>query len=81
SNVEARGRWTVTDLEKALKHIVRITNKKELISWWDDANYLHVRGFHEAKLDTESIKLRLASIRKLVEYAKNAVKSEKSEKI
>ena len=81
SNVEARGRWTVTDLEKALKRIVRITNKKELISWWDDANYLHVWGFHEAKLDTESIKLRLASIRKLVEYAKNAVKSEKLEKI
>ena len=74
-DVEARGRWTVTDLERALKHIVKTTNKKELTSWWDDANYLHVWGFHEAKLDAESIKLRLMSIHKLVEFAKNATKS------
>ena len=75
-DVEARGRWTVTDLEKALKFIVRATNNRELASWWDDANYLHVWGFHEAKLDAESIKLRLVNIRKLVEFAKKSTKSE-----
>ncbi len=26
---------------------------------WDAANYLHIWGFHETKLDTEDVKRRL----------------------
>ncbi|MEM2685417.1 MAG: PaREP1 family protein, partial [Candidatus Nezhaarchaeales archaeon] len=34
---------------------------------WDAANYLHVWGFHEAKLDKEDVEGRIPIIRRLVE--------------
>jgi hypothetical protein len=56
--VSERGRWTVTELEKAVSRI-----SESLGEWfdaaWDAANYLHVWGFHEAKLDVEDVKKRL----------------------
>ncbi len=49
----SEGRWTVTELEKVVE-----TVSKKLGDWlmqsWDVANYLHVWGFHEAKLDAEA---------------------------
>ncbi len=57
-SVESRGRWTVTDLEKAVKEISKRVGKEFLVAW-GEANYLHVWGFHEAKLDSESIKMRI----------------------
>jgi hypothetical protein len=33
---------------------------------WDAANYLHVWGFHEAKLDVEDVKKRLPRIERAV---------------
>lgn len=63
--VEQRGRWTVTDLEKAVEKI-----SDRLGSWfrsaWDSAWYLHVLGFHEAKLDSEAVRRRLPEIEKVV---------------
>jgi len=63
--VEKRGRWTVTELERAVR-----TLSKKLGKWlresWDTANYLHVRGFHEAKLDSEAVKDRLPDIERIV---------------
>ncbi len=66
--VESRGRWTVTDLER----VVRILDKNipGARAWWDSANYLHIWGFHEAKLDIDSIKARIEDIRKLLESIK-----------
>ena len=34
---------------------------------WDAANYLHVFGFHEAKLEVENVKARIPLIKRLVE--------------
>ncbi len=65
--VEERGRWTVTDLEKAVKGLREV--EPEIVAWWDHANYLHVWGFHEARLDAESVKMRLPSIEKIVKFA------------
>jgi len=63
--VRRRGRWTVTDLEKAVEAISR-----SLGDWfreaWDSANYLHIWGFHEAKLDAEAIRIRLPVIERMV---------------
>ncbi|AFA38555.1 Archaeal PaREP1/PaREP8 family [Pyrobaculum oguniense TE7] len=63
--VDKRGRWTVTDLEKAVAAISR-----QLGDWfmeaWNSANYLHVWGFHEAKLDAEAVKARMPYIEKMV---------------
>ena len=62
---EGRGRWAVADLEKAVAAISR-----QLGDWfreaWDSANYLHVWGFHEAKLDAEAVKARLPYVEKMV---------------
>jgi hypothetical protein len=63
--VSERGRWTVTELEKAVSRI-----SESLGEWfdaaWDAANYLHVWGFHEAKLDVEDVKKRLPRIERAV---------------
>ncbi|WP_291766895.1 PaREP1 family protein, partial [Caldivirga sp. UBA161] len=70
--VNERGRWTVTELEKAVLAISR-----RLGDWfgeaWDRAWVLHVWGFHEAKLDAEDVRIRLPSIEKIVKETQVAV--------
>ena len=63
--VEARGRWSVTDLERVVRALSR--RIPEARRWWDAANYLHVWGFHEARLDVEGVRARLGDVRMLVE--------------
>jgi hypothetical protein len=61
-----KGRWTVTLLEKAVGKLVsKLGMDVEL--GWVEANYLHVWGFHEVKLDVEDVKRRIPMIRKLAE--------------
>jgi len=43
---------------------------------WDTAWALHVWGFHEAKFDSEAVKIRLPYIEKIVEEAKKIVSGE-----
>ena len=40
---------------------------------WDRANYLHVWGFHEAKLGPEAIRVRLPYIEKMVQEAQRII--------
>jgi hypothetical protein len=63
---EEKGRWTVTLLEKAVR---KFSNKIsiDVQIGWDAANYLHVFGFHEAKLEAENVKARLPLIKRLIE--------------
>ena len=65
SKVNERGRWTVTELEKAVERI-----SERLGEWfgdaWDRAWVLHVWGFHEEKLDSEAIRVRLPYIERMV---------------
>ena len=61
-----KGRWTVTLLEKAVGKLVsKLGMDVEL--GWVEANYLHIWGFHEVKLDVEDVKRRIPIIRKLAE--------------
>jgi hypothetical protein len=63
---EEKGRWTVTLLEKAVRKLSdKISIDVQL--GWDSANYLHVWGFHEAKLEAENVKARLPLIKRLIE--------------
>ena len=73
-NVEKRGRWTATDLEKAVKEISRRVGEDFLASW-DHAWVLHVWGFHEAKLDSESIKIRIKYIESMLEKTKRIIEA------
>ncbi|MDT7969934.1 MAG: PaREP1 family protein [Vulcanisaeta sp.] len=72
NRVNERGRWTVTELEKA---VLRIS--KHLGDWvravWDEANYLRVWGFHEARLDGEDVMARLPDIERIVREAENVL--------
>jgi hypothetical protein len=65
---EEKGRRTVTLLEKAVGKLVdKLGVDVEL--GWAEASYLHVWGFHEAKLDVEDVKRRIPIIRRLVDLA------------
>jgi hypothetical protein len=63
--VAERGRWTVTELSKA---VLRISDK--LGEWfrhsWNSAWALHVWGFHEARFDPEVVRRYLPDIEKMV---------------
>jgi hypothetical protein len=72
-NVERRGRWTVTDLEKAVKEISRRVDEL-FVSLWDHAWVLHVWGFHEAKLDSESVKMRMKYIESMLEKTRRILR-------
>jgi hypothetical protein len=65
SRVEGRGRWVVSDLEKAVEAI-----SERLGGWfgeaWDRAWALHVWGFHEAKLDSKAVEMRLPYVERIV---------------
>jgi len=75
-SVEKRGRWTVTELEKA---VIKISEKlgRWFISAWDSAWALHVWGFHEAKFDDEDVRERLPDVEKIVLEAQSLIKKDK----
>jgi hypothetical protein len=72
-NVEERGRWTETDLEKAVKEISKRVDEP-FISLWDHAWVLHAWGFHEAKLDSESVKMRIKYVESMLEKTRKILK-------
>ena len=65
AGVEEKGRWTVSYLEKAVEAI-----SERLGGWfgeaWDRAWALHVWGFHEAKLDSKAVEMRLPYVERIV---------------
>ena len=63
---EEKGRWTVTLLEKAVRKLSDKISIDVQIGW-DAANYLHVFGFHEAKLEAKNVKARIPLIKRLME--------------
>jgi hypothetical protein len=74
--VDERKRWTITELDKASRLI-----SEKLGKWfrssWDTAWALHVWGFHEEKLDSESVRDRLQDIEKMVMEAQKVVKKKR----
>jgi len=69
ARVRRRGRWTLADLEKTARAAGRGISEDIYIGW-DRANYLHVWGSHEAKLDAEDVKARIPYIEKMIEKLK-----------
>ncbi|MCC6057185.1 MAG: PaREP1 family protein, partial [Desulfurococcaceae archaeon] len=45
-----KGRWILSLLDDAIYAISEKLGVKEIIDWWDAAWFLHVEGFHEARL-------------------------------
>jgi hypothetical protein len=73
NTVDNRDRWTVTELEKAVRVIARKIGNW-FVDAWDTANYLHVWEFHEAKLEPNDIGIRLPHIERMVSEAQRLVK-------
>jgi len=71
-DVVERSRWSVTELVRAVTEI-----SKKLGKWfrysWDSAWVLHVWGFHEARLDAESVRERLPDVEGMVLEARKVI--------
>ena len=74
--VRERGRWTITDLSKAVHEIANRIGEWFLDAW-DHAWVLHVWGFHEAKLDSEDVKARYRAIKRMVKEARKYLRDAK----
>jgi hypothetical protein len=72
-NVKKRGGWTVAELEKAVEAISERFGEW-FIGTWDIAWVLHVWGFHEAKLDSKAVKVRLPYLERMILEAYKIVK-------
>jgi len=70
-----RGRWTTGLLESAVISIMKRLGVEELYHWWDSAYKLHVDGFHEAKLRSDDVRLRLRDVEVLVNLANKVLKA------
>jgi hypothetical protein len=73
--VEKRGRWTVAELEEAVELISQRVSEWFITSW-DSAWALHVWGFHEAKLDSKAVKIRVPYIERMVLEAKKVIRGD-----
>ena len=73
AGVEEKGRWTVSYLEKAVEAISERLGGGFLQSW-DNAWALHVWGFHEAKLDSKAVEIRLPYVERMVLEAEKIVR-------
>jgi hypothetical protein len=71
--IERKGRWTVTELEEAVELISQRVGEWFITSW-DSAWAVHVWGFHEAKLNSKAIKIRVPYIERMVLKAKKLIR-------
>jgi hypothetical protein len=65
-SVEKRGKWAVADLEKAVEAISERIGEWVLSSW-AQAWYLRVEGFHEARLDSRAVRIKVPYVERIVE--------------
>ena len=75
--IEARkkGRWTLRLLDNAAARLAHLIDAR-IYDDWDHAYFLHVEGFHEARLGIEQVERRARYIVELLELAKKVVRRE-----
>jgi len=70
-DAKKRGRWTTSLLFSAVRMLSEEVNP-DIVNRWDHAWFLHVEGFHEARLNIEEVKFRLRFIEELVRIARKS---------
>ena len=70
--VRSRGRWTLRLLDVAASKLAEKLGRR-VYDDWSHAYFLHVEGFHEAKLTIDQVKARVKYIEELLEIARNTV--------
>ena len=61
-----KGRWTTSLLFSAVRSLSRTLNRIEVVNGWDAAWFLHVEGFHEARLASGEVDIRLPIVEELL---------------
>ena len=69
-----RGRWSLRLLDAAARRAGERVDRR-IYDDWDHAYFLHVEGFHEARLDREQVKARASYVRELLELVRGTVGS------
>lgn len=72
SEATQKGRWTTALLFNAVKALSERLNAPEVRHGWDAAWFLHVEGFHEARLDIGQVQFRLPVVEQLLKIADSA---------
>jgi len=67
-----RGRWTLRLLDGAAGMLSERVDRR-IYDDWDHAYFLHVEGFHEARLDTERVRMRAKYVEELLEIARRVL--------
>jgi len=68
-----KGRWTSALLFSAVRSLSEKTHRQEVLNGWHAAWFLHVEGFHEARLDMEEVTFRLPMVEELINLAETEV--------
>jgi hypothetical protein len=64
-----KGRWTLRLLDAAASKLSELVDRR-VYDDWDHAYFLHVEGFHEARLDREQVQRRVRYVKELLEVAR-----------
>ena len=75
---ELQGRWTATLLFDAVDSVSEKLGNKDIRLWWRAAWFLHVEGFHEARLKPRQVREDVEYVENLVKLARNIVKGNES---
>ena len=70
-----QGRWTAQLLFDAVYNASDKLGKKEVKWWWRSAWFLHVEGFHEARLRPDQVRRDVPDVEALVNLAKNMTRA------
>ncbi|BDR92808.1 PaREP1 family protein [Vulcanisaeta souniana] len=65
------GRWTAQLLFDAVDDVADRLGRREVRWWWGRAWFLHVEGFHEARLRPDQVRRDLPDIEALVNLARS----------
>jgi hypothetical protein len=68
------GGWWTRLLNRAAEAVAERLGLEELALWWKAAYYLHVEGFHEARLNGEDVKRNYRYVEALVTTAEKILK-------
>ncbi len=72
--VKARevGRWTLKLLDAAAKELAERVSER-VYDDWDHAYFLHVEGFHEARLGRDQVEARVKYVEELLQITKKVI--------
>jgi len=67
------GTWWTRLHNRAAEAAAEKLGTEEFDLWWKAAYYLHVEGFHKAKLDSEAVKEKIPDIERMVSETRKVI--------